>query len=88
MWLKSCIFLLNRQLSGMLLGLVSRRHTLHNAEVFMLMISDSTILKLATPMLNSCFYVFCVAYVSSSSYQPTDNLKKVNAALFGFLAFW
>jgi hypothetical protein len=43
----------------------------------MLMISDSTILKLATPMLNSCFYVFCVAYVSSSSYHPTDNLKKV-----------
>jgi hypothetical protein len=43
----------------------------------MLMISDSTILELATPMLNSCFHVFCVAYVSSSSYHPTDNLKKV-----------
>jgi hypothetical protein len=76
MWLKSCIFLLDRQQSGMLLGLVSRRHTLHNAGGVYVHDIWFNYSETSYSYVEH-FYVFCVAYVSSASYQPTNNLKKV-----------
>lgn len=69
------IFLLNRLLSVMLLGLVSGNHAFNFRRCFILIISKEastsfpTLLKLVILMLNSCLYLQLLC-------RHTDNLSK------------